>query len=283
MLTRELKRIKKLGYAVSFANHRRKARRCQMEINYAKRQAKRIRPYKELLHVTEQTLAYAENAIRELSKLILEKKGEQVLEKLRHFTELGNKVVNQTRRRILQKETVPASEKVVSLFEEHADIIRKDNRKTHFGHKVTISVGRYLILDCSVERGNPADTVLFGQMMDRVEAVTGRVPRQVAADGGFASKANLEAAKRRGVKDMCFSKKRGLKVEEMVKSQWVYRQLKKFRAGVEGKISQLKRGFSMGRCNWSGFDGFQRYVLSSAVACNLLVMGRLLQAQEVTY
>src|SRR5438874_11983644 len=44
--------------------------------------------------------------------------------------------------------------------------------------------------------------------------------RQVAADGGYASQANLTAAKARGVNDVAFHKKRGLAVEDLVKSRW---------------------------------------------------------------
>src|SRR5437879_11705982 len=56
---------------------------------------------------------------------------------------------------------------------------------------------------------------------------------QVAADGGYASQNNLTAAKARGVTDVAFHKKRGLAVEDMVKSRWVYRKLRNFRAGIE--------------------------------------------------
>ena len=102
-----------------------------------------------------------------------------------------------------------------------------------------------------------------------------RDPRQVAADGGYAKGANLEAAKELGVKDMAFNKKRGLAIEDMVKSNWVYRKLKNFRAGIEGNISCLKRAYGLGRCNWKGLDHFKSYIWSSVVAYNLTLMARL--------
>jgi IS5 family transposase len=37
-------------------------------------------------------------------------------------------VINQTERRVLLQESVPAGEKIVSIFEEHPDIIIKDRR-----------------------------------------------------------------------------------------------------------------------------------------------------------
>jgi len=78
-----------------------------------------------------------------------------------------------------------------------------------------------------------------------------------------------------GVKEVAFHKKRGISIEEMVKSQWVYRQLKNFRAGIEANISCLKRAYGLTRCLWKGFEKFKAYVWSSVVAYNLAVLARL--------
>ena len=126
-----------------------------------------------------------------------------------------------------------------------------------------------------MERGNPGDTAQFMPLVERQEEIYGRVPRQIATDGGYASKANLAKAKEAGVKDVSFSKKRGLTVLDMVKSNWVYKRLKNFRAGIEANISHLKRSFGLRRCNWSGWEGFKKYVLSSVVSYNLLLLARL--------
>lgn len=96
------------------------------------------------------------------------------------------------------------------------------------------------------------------------------MPRQVSADGGFASKANLAFAKEHEVKDAVFAKKRGLSVLNMAKSAWVYKALRNFRAGIEAGISTLKRAFGLDRCTWKGWEGFGRYVWSSIVSYNLL-------------
>jgi len=185
-------------------------------------------------------------------------------------------VINQTERRVIKKESVSATDKVTSFFQPHTDIIVKKNRETTFGHKVVFaSGGSNLITDCFMERGNPADTAQLIPMLKRHEVIFGQMPRQVATDGGYASKDNLAQAKEAGVKDVSFSKKRGLAVLDMVKSNWVYKQLKNFRAGIEANISHLKRCFGLRRCNWSGWEGFQQYVLSSVVSYNLLVLARL--------
>jgi IS5 family transposase len=198
--------------------------------------------------------------------------------KLEEAVGILTQVIGQTERRVLHGETVPAGEKVVSFFEGHTDIIVKGSRETQYGHKVFLTGGRTgLILDCVMERGNPNDTVLFPLLLERQERLYDRPPRQVTADGGFASQENLREAKSRGVKDVAFAKRKG-SVLEMVKSNWVYRQLKSFRAGIAANISRLKRSFGFSRCDWTGWLGFKQYVWSALVSYNLLVLAKLKMA-----
>ena len=90
---------------------------------------------------------------------------------------------------MIQGKTVLAEQKVVSIFEDHTDIIIKDSRDTHYGHKICLTGGASnLILDCVILEGNPANTDLVEQMLDRQEQIYGRYPLTVALDGGFASK-----------------------------------------------------------------------------------------------
>ena len=126
-----------------------------------------------------------------------------------------------------------------------------------------------------VEDGNPAGSGRLLPMLERHIAATGEAPRQMATDGAYASRDNLAAAKALGVRDMAFHKKRGLAIEEMVKSRWVTRKLRNFRAGIEAGISCLKRGFGLARCTWRGLARFKAYVWSAAVAYNLALLARL--------
>ncbi|ESY79346.1 transposase TRm17b [Mesorhizobium sp. LNHC221B00] len=104
--------------------------------------------------------------------------------------------------------------------------------------------------------------------MGRHIAFYGQAPLQAAADGGFASRDNLAKAKAWGVRDMAFHKKAGLRIEDIVRGNWVYRKLRNFRAGIEAGISCLKRACGLARCTWRGFDHFKTYVWSSIVAYN---------------
>ena len=173
---------------------------------------------------------------------------------------------------------MPAGDKLVSLFEPHADIIRK-GREVAYGHKLNLTTGKSgLILDLVIEAGNPADRERLLPMLKRHIALYGKPPRQAAADGGYASRDNLAQAKACGVRDMAFHKKSGLRIEDMVKSRWVYRKLRNFRAGIEADISCLKRAYGLARCTWRGLDHFKAYIWSSVVAYNLALFARLKSA-----
>lgn len=275
-LARILKRARK-SFGVGFHDRTKRAKRRHMEITNARRQTHRIKPYKDLLKVTRESLAYAEPAVTRLRRESgpLAGLAQHLADELEHYMPLIRQVISQTERRVLHGESVPADEKLVSIFEPHTDIIRKDRRDTYYGHKVTLTGGKSgLILDWVVEDGNPADSTLLVRMLDRHNERYGRYPEQAAADGGLASKANLEAAKERGLEDVAFAKRRNLSVEDMASSTWVYRQLRNFRAGIEGIISFLKRVFGLGRCLWKGAESFASYVGASVVSANLLLLAR---------
>ena len=170
---------------------------------------------------------------------------------LRRYHPLIERIIWQTERRVFFGEAVAADDKIVSLFEPHADIIVKGSRDAAYGHKLNLITGRSgLILDVVIETGNPADSERFLPMLERHIAFYGKAPRQAAADGGFATRHNLSQAKARGVRDVAFHKKAGLRIEDMVKSRWIYRKLRNFRAGIEAGISWIKRSYGLARCTW---------------------------------
>ncbi len=146
----------------------------------------------------------------------------------------------------VRRRAVPASEKVVSLFEPHADIIVKGGREVQYGHKINLATGRSgLILDVVVETGNPADAERFLPMLERHIASHGQPPRQIAATAACRQRGDDAQAKALGVSDVAFHKKGHLGIEAMVKSRWVYRKLRNFRAGIEANISCLKRAIGL--------------------------------------
>ena len=281
VLVRLLKRAEELAEGVTtidYRNHQRLAKKRTRAIRYTRGQDKKAALYRDLITATQNSLDYVEQADIKLLEVMLFDPMAYTLwqAQFNHYKPLILRVIDQAERRVFQGEKVPSAEKVVSIFEEHTDIIVKGSRDIQYGHKLNLSTGRSgMILDVVIEEGNPADSERFLPMLERHIEQYGKAPRQMAADGGYASLENLREAKALKVKDVVFHKKCGLKVEEMAKSPWVYRKLRNFRAGIEAGISCMKRAYGLGRCTWKGLKHFRSYVWSSVVAHNLALFGRL--------
>lgn len=284
VLTRVMGKTREmLGPVVSFPNRTRRAKRRAVGILNARFKEKRKPLYRDLVLVANETIESANRVIAvidrqlETDSLTVSTRvhSRAARKELAHFVGLSLQVIAQTERRVFDEESVPAKEKLVSIFEEHTDIIVKDHRETFYGHKICLTSGRSsLVTDCTILKGNPADSTLAEQMIDRHIDILGKAPKQVAYDGGFTSKANLDAIKAKGVLDVAFSKARTLKVTDMVRSSYVYKKLRNFRAGIEGTISFLKRVFGLDRCTWRSLPSFRSYVWSSILTFNLLVIAR---------
>ena len=281
VLTRILNQVKTElpDLKFSFMNHPRSSKRRRLEIMNAKNAQEREKSYKVMIKMAEKTVGYAESAQKALQTCQVGSITNGLIagasKDLAHYLPLVRQIICQATRRVIHGESVPATEKLVSLFEPHTDIIVKDRRDTYYGHKICLTGGASnLILDCSILEGNPADSTLTELMLERQKEIYNRPPAKAALDGGFASKENLKAAKKQGVTDVCFSKGRGLAEEDMCRSPYVYKVLKKFRAGIESGISWLKRVFGLDRCSWKGLESFKSYVWASVVSANLLTLAR---------
>lgn len=266
----------KTGFT-AYHRHLKRAKRRAIEIAHLApaATARRRACYRDLIEFTEATASYATCALAHLECLPSTPVRDRLCTHLTTLLPRVAHVIDQTRRRVFYNEAVPADEKLVSLFEAHADVIVKDRRDTYYGHKIFLTTGRSgLILDCAIPKGNPADVTWTVPLVRRHERLFGCVPRQVSLDGAFASKENLTDLKAGGVADVCFAKKRGLAVLDMARSQWVYDKLRRFRAGIESGISLLKRVFGLARCVWKGATGFHAYVRTAVFAANLLLLAR---------
>ena len=261
----------------AYHRHLKRAKRRAMEIAHLAPQktTRRRACYRELLQYTDVTATYATCALAHLECLPATSARDRLRAQLIALLPRVAQVIDQATRRVLHGEAVPADEKLVSLFEAHADVLVKDRRDTYYGHKIFLTTGRSgLILDCAIPKGNPADVTWTVPLVRRQQRLFGRAPRQASFDGAFASTGTLTDCKDLGVVDVCFAKKRGLAVLDMVRSQWVYEKLRRFRAGIEAGISLLKRVFGLARCVWKGAAGFHAYVRTAVLAANLLTLAR---------
>ena len=172
-------------HQVAFSDHCRRAKR--RVINSRGMKAKR-EWYRDLLKAARLTFSYALAAAERLEQNGAERT-DPLLQELLGLLGLMQRVIDQTRRRVLKGKKIPAQEKVVSIFEDHTDIIEKGGRETGFGHKFFLSCGKSpLILDCLAVRGNPADASQTKILLKRCSRRCGAHPRQANMDGSFASR-----------------------------------------------------------------------------------------------
>ena len=240
VLTRLLKRSKQF-VDVHFSDHTRRAKRRALGVLNAKKDKQRTERYGDLLKVAAKTAGYARQAIKALGRLRCAE-ALRLRAELQSALELFSRIIDQTQRRIFDGETVPAEEKVVSMFEPHTDILLKGGRDTVYGHKIFLTTGRSgLVLDLTVEEGNPADASRTVPLIQRHKRLFGAVPQKATFDAGFASAANQTELMSLGVQDVAFAKNSAIDVLRSVASEATHRALQRLRAAVEASISWLKR------------------------------------------
>ena len=177
VMVRLLKAAEALVAGLAWRNHRRAAKKRARTIEYAREQAKKSQHYRELIQLTRATLAYVDQAATQVWQALDPIAVTLWQAEFRHSRPLIERIIAQAERRVLHGEAVPANEKIVSLFEPHADIIVKGGREVQYGHKLNLTTGRSgLILDLVIEAGNPADSERFLPMLKRHIAFYGEAP-----------------------------------------------------------------------------------------------------------
>jgi IS5 family transposase len=240
--------------------------------------------YERLISVARASLKQA-SKVREMlwESKVVRPGGELLAKEIARLKGLVEQVVNQTERRVLEGESVEAGEKLVSLFEEHTAIIArgKAGKKVEFGRKVWLDeVEGGIVSGYRVLEGNPSDEKQLLESLENHRRLFERLPWLVAADRGVYSPGNEEAARQMGVKRVALPKK-GAKNEARRhhERQGWFRRAGRFRAGIEGRISVMKRRGFLGRCRDKGEEGFGRWVGWGVLSSNLHVIARVQAAR----
>ena len=282
VIDREFKKARGMAcqksWRLSSLDQVKEAKSLRYKINNSKNDDERLPLYKKLLRIAKALKKDLPSIITKIEILMVKTERKILsgpLEQLKNVDFYLEKIIYQTEKRIIKNQHVPSLQKIVSIFEPHTDIIVKDRRETQFGHKIFITSGTSnMVLHCEIPRGNPNDSEMFMGTLDALNKSYGGYPLKVSADGGFASQNNVREAKNLGVRDVCFPKKCNMKINEMVKSEWVYEKLLNWRAGIEAVISFLKRCFGFSKAYWKGYDGFKKCLRCGVASYNLLLLAR---------
>ena len=179
------------------------------------------------------------------------------------------KIVTTARRAQIEGETVPASDRVFSLFEQHTELIKRGRREkpVEFGHKVLLcqTVEKF-ITDYEVYEKQLADCDLTESVIQRHEKLFGTKPEVLAADKGFCP----AEAKFKELAEQVDTLAIPRRMRDFVDKVLAYWQA--FRAGIEGTISGLKREFRLIRCFFRGFRSFSAAVGLGVFCHNLIVL-----------
>lgn len=264
------------GVKIRFTDKRKESKSLSFQIFNAKK-AEKDTHYPKLLRSVDVVLKQVERALQRVKSEGNDNASQNNwISQVKHYRDLLLSVVEQTKRRVIDGEKVPASEKIVSLFEEHTDIIVKGFRDVQYGHKVNLSSdGKGFITYMAIEKGNPSDVDRFIPVIDGHLSTFGKAPSSTVSDGCYASLGNIEKGKELGITRVVFHKKRGLSYRDMGVKEKTFNRLKDFRAGIEGNISELKRAFGASKAIWKGLDGFKAFVWSSVIGYNLVRLARV--------
>ena len=210
---------------------------------------------------------------------------EELRGQIEHFCGLGDRVIDQARRRVLFGEQVATDEKIYSIFEPHTDLIKRGKVRTpvEFGHKVFLAESAEgLITQYEVLKGNPPDEVHVASSLRRHRQAFGRAPELYGSDRGFFSEQNLASCKHAGVKLVCIPQRGGKRTprRQAYESSAAFKNGQRFRAGIEGRISVLFRGRGMKRCLAEGRERFELWVGAAVLANNLMRIAALLTARS---
>jgi IS5 family transposase len=197
---------------------------------------------------------------------------------LRHTASLVQQVIAQAERRVLRGESVPASAKLVSLFEPHSAIVRrgKAHLPAEFGRKVMLDeVDGGLVTRYRVLVGNPPDAPELPTSLAHHQRCFDRAPAVLAADRAFFTLDNDQLARDLRIPSVALPRQGPQTPQhQQVRQRAAFRRAYRWRAGIEGRISVLKRRFGLDRCRYHGEAGMERWVGWGLLAHNLRQISR---------
>src|SRR6267142_2479218 len=208
-----------------FRDRTRSARRRMLEIQRMttrQRQEQQTGTYRELIGIAEEVLHSAGMVLRNTRKthgrdMIADMVIAETRKEIEHFCSLGARVIDQSRRRVLNGEQVPTADKLYSIFEPHTDLIKRGKVQTpiEFGHKVFLAESaRGLITQYEVLDGNPVDEQHVIASLKSHKQAFGHAPDLYGGDRGFFSEHNVASCKQDGVKVVCIPQRGGSKAPE---------------------------------------------------------------------
>lgn len=238
----------------------------------------------ELAGIAERTVrdatAVIRNARRALRGATGQRKGRlhRAINALNTIVRRTERVVAQTRSRLAGVMPESAS-RVVSLHDVDARPIRKGRlgKPVEFGYKAQIvDNADGVILDHSVEKGNPPDAPQLAPAVERISRRTGRTPRAVTADRGYGEASVEDDLRELGVRTVAIPRKsKPSAARQEFEHRRAFRDKVKWRTGSEGRINHVKRSYGWNRTELTSIQGARTWCGHGVFAHNLVKIGAL--------
>lgn len=240
--------------------------------------------YEKLIQLVGSICQWAESVRETLERgkgrydVVRQATAQRLAEEFAHYHHLGLRVIDQATRRVLCSEQVPNEEKLFSVFEPHTELLKrgKAGKLIEFGHMIQIGqVPSKFITDYTVFERKPIEHQLVDPALERHRRLFGDYPDTIAADKGYYE--NMAAIDKCGKKVGLVSiakKGRRSEAESRREADPEFRFAQRFRAGVEGTISFLKRILGLFRCSNRGWEHYVSTVGATILTHNLLILAR---------
>ncbi len=225
---------------------------------------------KKVAKLAKQTVTESQKAFQALGDAA---SGNSAKIKQRFFQqiELAQSILGQTEQKLQGIKSIP--ERIVSFHDSEARPIRKGklNKPVEFGRTLQLlqdSSG--VVLHYEVNRGNPSDRSDLLSVLRQAKSSLGIKPQELAADRGYYSAENIVQLSKAGIEKIGIPKVGRLNRKEKThqRTKW-FRQLQRFRCGIEASISMLKRKFGLGRVLAKGSAGTAIWTGLAIFAYNL--------------
>jgi len=279
-LARLLRAVRReFSLSMSYRFHEKKTKRVVLRIARSnksankKRQRRVKREYRQLLDKVKRLVNLAEEAAPQLGGASPER------EELLRYAELVKGVMHQTEKRVFEGIHIPVEEKVLSLFEPHTELLKrgKTAKPTEFGHMVLIAQSREkFITQYQVMEKQINETQLIDGILKEHKKKFKRLPRVLAADKGFYESMEKIGELRKNIQVVSIGKKGKRDAREARREKTKsFKEGQRFRAGIEGSISVLKRVFGLSRSLFKGFKNYASSVGCAIFCHNLVLLSRM--------
>ncbi len=241
-----------------------------------------IKPfYDRLIELVTKICDWADRVRKNLEQLLSKRRfglRQMIADDISFYYKLGLRVIDQASRRVLDGEQVPSEEKVYSIFEPHTELLRRGKaaKPNEFGHMIQIQqVEGKFITGYEVFKKKPTEHELLEPALDRHKELFSQYPSSVAADKGYYK--SMEAIEKLEEKiEVVSIAKKGRRTEEEAEREAdpEFRFAQRFRAGVEGSISYLKRILGLFRCINKGWNHYASTIGAAIFTHNVLILTR---------